>query len=539
MKGLKERPEVKKLPNGGKCWEQKYDEFYLKAYVPATEIDGEVFNYAYRAPMLLIFEESHQTMEEAVNFAQTSGLAKIASAVDSSVLFVYPTCEGGWENASVTMYQSLMTQVRMDPIYADGIVEYHDFFAQSFEGYFIRGAKFRTDIYSFGKSADYVASKLLDTIEGEYLWGPGEITPAMCSMERLSFVPEIKRKDIPVMSVANSPEINKCFESQCENVLIKEKADYTADFYSFVWKYKMWVGHVELEPDLKALGMIEEPGTFTVKTSDRNIGRYKETAEHPAGYFAYYKEGLLDNGPVPLVLGFHGGGDSSMYHTFGAGWWDIARRYGFLYVGVENHHDLPAPEAIQILETLKKRYPIDENRIYATGFSMGSAKTWDMYHEYPEVFAGLMPCSALFAVKDNPFGLSYDDPGFNKTVAVPMFYSGGEASPLPELSFHADSSLDRVKYLAMTNKLKANFKDISFDNKDSWVDPIYGIPGDRVEKIPDETRGSILTVNYFDSEDGVCRTALASVSGQGHECRPHSCENAWKFISRFSRNKKS
>ena len=534
--GIFNRPEVTKLPDGGRYWEHTYEDFYLKAYVPSSKIDGEVFNYGYRAPLLIVFEEYPQSMEEAIAFAENNGLAQIASEVDSSVLFVYPTCEGGWTNASINLYQSLIAEVKIDPVYADGIVAFNNFFTKTFEGYFIRGAKFRTDIYSFGESADYVARYLLDTVEGEYLWGPGEITPAMCSMERLSFVPEIKRKDIPVLSVGNSSEINTVFENGCENILVKDNADYISDFKSFVWKYIMWCGHIEYEPDFEELGMIEETGTFTVKTSDRNIGRYKGTAEHPAGYYAYYNKGLMDNGNVPLVIGFHGGGDSSMYHTFGTRWWDIAHRYGFLYVSVENHHDLPAPEAIQVLDILKKKYPIDEKRIYATGFSMGSAKTWDMYHEYPTVFAGFMPCSALFPAKDNPFGLSCDDPRCNNTVAVPMFYSGGEASPLPELPFQADSSLERVKYLARTNKLKADFNALEFTDKDKWEDPIYGIPGDRTEKIPDDTRGSVLTVNYYESEDGICRTALASVSGQGHECRHHSCENAWIFISQFTRD---
>ena len=55
-----------------------------------------------------------------------------------------------------------------------------------------------------------------------------------------------------------------------------------------------------------------------------------------------------------------------------------------------------------------------------------------------------------------------------------------------------------------------------------------------MEQIPDPSRGSILTVHYYDSEDGVCRTAFASVSGQMHECRQHSVEHAWKFISQFT-----
>ena len=73
------------------------------------------------------------------------------------------------------------------------------------------------------------------------------------------------------------------------------------------------------------------------------------------------------------------------------------------------------------------------------------------------------------------------------------------------------------------------------EQKDGWKEPKWAIPGDRIEKIPDPSRGSVLTVHYYDSEDGVCRTAFAGVSGQQHECREHSVENAWKFISQFTK----
>ena len=76
---------------------------------------------------------------------------------------------------------------------------------------------------------------------------------------------------------------------------------------------------------------------------------------------------------------------------------------------------------------------------------------------------------------------------------------------------------------------------MDINDKDNWEEPVYGITPDRVEKIFDEERNSTLTVRYYDSEDGVCRTAWASVSGQQHECRRHSCEEAWKFISKFTR----
>ena len=89
--------------------------------------------------------------------------------------------------------------------------------------------------------------------------------------------------------------------------------------------------------------------------------------------------------------------------------------------------------------------------------------------------------------------------------------------------------------MAEVNKLKKKFDSLSFDDAAAWEHPIWGIPGDRAEQIPDPSRGSVLTVHYYDSEDGVCRTAFASVSGQMHEFRQHSAESAWRFISQFAR----
>ena len=226
-----------------------------------------------------------------------------------------------------------------------------------------------------------------------------------------------------------------------------------------------------------------------------------------------------------------------MYLTFVAGWWEIAHRHHFLFVSVENHMNVPAAEAVQLIEGLKKRYPVDEHRIYATGFSMGSGKSWDCFQEFPEVFAGLMPASALFPVYRTFYGDPVPAEKLNQTVPVPVFYSGGEESPLPELPFHTATALERVQYVAQVNRLKAKekFARLSFDRKDEWKDPIWGVSGDRIEKVFDPSRGSTLTIHYYDSEDGICRTAFASVSGQQHECRQHSCENAWKFISEFRR----
>lgn len=527
---MMEKPAVEGLADGSKYWEHVYDKFYLKTYVPKSDLDGQVNNYSFRAPLLVVFEENKMSKDEAIAFADKTGLAKIAADNYASVLFVYPTCEGGWANATDEVYSSLIAETKIDPRYEDGICTITNFFTGEFQGHYIKGAIFRADIYSYGASADYVAKNLLKTLNGEYLWGPGEITPAMCSMERLSVMPNVERKDIGILSVNNSAEINAAFDG-CENLLVKDSADYLADFKSFVRKFKMWCGNMEIEPDFEAMDFIEDAGYVEVNTSADN--RIVKEAAHKIGYFAYYNKGLFDNGPVPMLVGFHGGGDSSMYLTYVSGWWEIAHRYGFLYVAIENHQFVTATEAAKVIEVLKERYSIDEHRIYASGFSMGSGKTWNMFEEYPEIFAGLAPASALFPVKNNPLSQSGGE-NHNTDVMVPMFYSGGELSHLPELPCQADSAMERIQYAAEVNKLKAKF-DMNFEDKDNWEEPVYGAPADKVEKIFDESRGSTLTVRYYNSEDGVCRTAFASVSGQVHECRHHTNETAWKFISQFTR----
>lgn len=529
---MREKPFVRTYSDGGKFWEHTYEKFYLKAYVPANDLDGQTNNYSFRAPLLIVFEENRMEEAEAVAFAESTGLAGIAASADAGVLFVYPTCEGGWKNADEKLYIDLIGEVKMDPRYADGMVEVTDFFTGEFQGYYVKGTKFRTDIYSYGESADYVAEHLLQTIQGEFLWGPGEITPAMCSMERLSVIPKPQRIDIAVISVGNDASVNEALKV-CDNLLVKNEAEYQKDFSSFVWKFKMWCGQMQLEPDFDEMRMTEEAGSITVHTSsDNRIYAGKDT--HKVGYFAYYNHGLLDVGSVPLLIGFHGGGDSAMFLTFVSGWYEIAHKYGFLYVAIENHQAVTATEAAEVIEELKHRYPVDEHRIYATGFSMGSGKTWDMFQEYPEIFAGMAPTSALFPMGDHPLAQSHGG-RFNTSVPVPMFYSGGELSHVPELPFQAQSALERIQYAAKVNGLRKTFDHLIFEEKDSWVDPVWGVSGDRVEVLADESRGSSLKIHYFDSEDGVCRTAFASVSGQVHECRQHTCENAWKFISQFTK----
>lgn len=60
-----------------------------------------------------------------------------------------------------------------------------------------------------------------------------------------------------------------------------------------------------------------------------------------------------------------------------------------------DQQDIPQSEnlktAIKILKDIIDRYPIDPQRVYITGISMGGEGTWDAVSYYPDLFAAAIP----------------------------------------------------------------------------------------------------------------------------------------------------
>ena len=83
-------------------------------------------------------------------------------------------------------------------------------------------------------------------------------------------------------------------------------------------------------------------------------------------------------------------------------------------------------------------------------------------------------------------------------------------------------------------------------SKDELTDPKTGevIVG-QDEFIDEATADKIIAAGYkgmnirnsFTCEctDGICRTVFGGVNNQGHECREHTCEQAWHFMKQFTR----
>ena len=531
-------PIVKKFSDKSAFWQKDYKSFRACVYKPFSPLNGDVLNYGFMAPYLVVFAENDLSEEEMIDFAEKTGLAQIAKSFDSSVVFVEPLKDGktcDWEMASGEILGELISNSRIHQYYKDGYVVANNRFTKSLDGYFVRGAIFRLCLFGCGKSADFIAKNYLTHFEGDGLWGRSDLAPATCFLENLSVIPVNCANDIPVVSYKNSDKINDFFAEKCHHFLKKDAVDFVADFYSFAKKFRRMNGPLQIDKDLEKDGLVIKPHIFTVKTSDDNLGDDKGTENHKIGCFAFYNKGLFDEGKksVPLVLCFHGGGDSCFFFATMAGWTNIAHNNNFLLVTVENHLNSTATEMIEVIEELKKIYNIDETKIYSTGFSMGGCKTWDFVQEYPEVFAAVAPMDATFDVGQNVYGQEVVG-GINEDVSVPIFYAGGETTPFPELPFQAQKCLDRMAYALKINKATAKY-DVKLEDAVNWKNKIWGIDGDYRLQSYDDSRNATLTMELFKNQNGDVYNIFASISDQGHDCREHTCQHAWEFMNQFSR----
>lgn len=135
--------------------------------------------------------------------------------------------------------------------------------------------------------------------------------------------------------------------------------------------------------------------------------------------YRFYEPGKNKNGKLPLILILHGAGargndNKAQLGTFcfrfmnrkvqksnpsyvvvpqcpnGREWVNRSNT-GIPYTHYSQDKTDESEEVkliIELLVELKTRYPIDTNRIYITGFSMGATGTWDITTRYPDMFAG-------------------------------------------------------------------------------------------------------------------------------------------------------
>lgn len=145
------------------------------------------------------------------------------------------------------------------------------------------------------------------------------------------------------------------------------------------------------------------------------VGHVKDTSlginnGHPQTWYEYIPLQLRGTEEkVPLLFYFHGGGCVPLYGAEQSGWHELADKEGFIVVYPEasqnnmwnawdDREHLRYSDfdfVLALIERMKTVHPIDETRIYVSGFSMGGMMSNSLACSFPNLIAAAAPCNAF------------------------------------------------------------------------------------------------------------------------------------------------
>lgn len=241
-------------------------------------------------------------------------------------------------------------------------------------------------------------------------------------------------------------------------------------------------------------------------------------------YIEYVPEQVktMGAGSAPLLILLHGGGSSAEFIAWVSEYPIIGKEDNLIVLSINHHVKKNSDEILELADQYIRQHPVvNKARIYVSGFSMGSVKTQEFALKHSHRIAAVSPQSG-----SSGFG------GVGEGEMVPVYYVGGEESPLPELPKPEGQENDINQMVV--NMCRMNRVPLSPERKDPGSK--YGYRPDAVTLIRSKDGLNTITQECFISEDGVMRTILSSASNMTHCTLKCNCEEAWKFMREFTRS---
>ncbi|MBQ9210478.1 MAG: prolyl oligopeptidase family serine peptidase [Clostridia bacterium] len=265
----------------------------------------------------------------------------------------------------------------------------------------------------------------------------------------------------------------------------------------------------------------------------------------------------------PLLFVNHGA-HMPIYWEEQSGFLPIAGREEMIVIAAQNHN---SDHLLQILEQVKAEYPVDESRIYCTGYSQGGYKTQMIAFHHPRLFAAIAPCGFTFSLPD--WDLTEEDnrkDGNNKLPSimicgqeevlefVPVHQDNlpGEEFYVPESTLkEADPTIPgiyealptkaTVKMDMLNKKLRSiGHREISYEEcratteSDNEVERLHGFPADRTDIFM--LAGVRHFISSFDGDYEKDVFKVVSIEGLPHWPPATMAEIAWSYMKKYARN---
>ncbi len=269
--------------------------------------------------------------------------------------------------------------------------------------------------------------------------------PEGSNSEQTAWIYETNPEASEWLNAVNAPaeEIEDCFEN-CANRNVRywlRNDGLNRNSLKECWE-KMFSETRRWRNDTN--GTYQPRINFTEKGYIAHVEETLPGTDHSHTWYEYIPEALRGTDEkVPLVLYFHGINCNSLYGAEQSGWADIADKDGLIAVfpqpaieerwNVWDDRRIPSDVdfVMALIEHMKTVHPINESRIYISGFSMGAMFTNALAQSYPEKFAGAVACNGpdqgyLLTLDESVAGLKIFRPD---TVTQHIIPNGMTESP--------------------------------------------------------------------------------------------------------------
>lgn len=257
---------------------------------------------------------------------------------------------------------------------------------------------------------------------------------------------------------------------------------------------------------------------------------------------------------IPMVIFFHGGSDNPAEAAEMSKLHELGNREGFMTVypwGSDTaswncNYDADGKDDVAYIHTLiawlKRHYPVDENRIYLSGFSNGAAMAQVYAMEYPEEIAGLFhidsnwPGHRLGFANVLPEDVIAFRKGLNRkkeyNYLMPIWYTYGTREPSYPV-YRGCSQQLQYDYWKEYNHIPV----IETPGKDCPHPCGCGVMGDVCEQIYPlaEYPEHRYQINRFYSDEKMNLYNYVMMHDKGHDVAPADPVLGWNYVKQFKR----
>ncbi|MBQ7994201.1 MAG: S-layer homology domain-containing protein, partial [Solobacterium sp.] len=505
-------------------------------------------------PVFFVWNDGgYATIEEADAKLNESGLLEWADENMGCVVLLTPANGSSWTEEDVTVYKNITSELTKATNQFK-FVTYNNLFYAIGEG---KGATFVNNVMS--QNANRIGAALI--IGGE-IGSPADTMslPAYLVDARdkaVSFYKTINKTDTEDTINGNPAYINSALTTEKVIVSNLSASELNPEVLDDAWNSlirkitRNVMGRcVWAETYNMASGGSTDPITEVFTLMDRVMpeeadltfkGHIVDTDIYPGSWNEWIPNEALAEGNTekyPLVMVFHGNGDHPYFEAESNGWLEIARDERIIVVSVE-WQILEGTDRVttaynkQLIEHIIETLPVDESKIYCTGFSAGAGQTFSNAGSFGEMFAGIAP---LGMGGNLTLSTDYDLAVFLGAGTFDMYAT----TPLDRNGDQKIRSYSSAYYRAINQSLALNEIDYQLDTAsfDFETYPFFGYDKslNSTEYAYTSKHGWDISTQSYANAQGIDLVRLMQVWGSEHNHYTEYAHNIWDFWKDFSRD---